>query len=118
MGQHLVGQRVLDVALDRAAQGAGAQQRRVRTVAGESLLERDFQLDEIRAASLVAAQGAGRCLLIEAPAGAGKSALLQAGSEIATREGLRALPARGSELETELAFGVVRQLLEPLVTLF
>ena len=50
-------------------------------------------------------------MVFEGPAGIGKSSLLAA-----TRAGaseLRVLSARGGELERELPFGIVRQLLEP-----
>src|SRR6185437_13887734 len=51
-------------------------------------------------------------VLIEGPAGIGKTALLLAARQLAPQRGMRCLRARCSELEQEFAFGVVRQLLE------
>ena len=52
---------------------------------------------------------------MEGPAGIGKSALLAVARDAAGAEGFRVLRARGAELEREFAFGVVRQLVEPVV---
>src|SRR4051794_41718594 len=60
-----------------------------------------------------AAGGAGRLVIVEGPAGIGKSALLGVLRVLARQHGARRLPARASELEREYPFGVVRQLLEP-----
>ncbi len=59
------------------------------------------------------AGGAGGVLVVEGPAGIGKSALIRAVRGRAADEGLTVLSARGAELEREFSFGVVRQLLEP-----
>src|SRR5919106_1423102 len=48
-------------------------------------------------------------------AGIGKTVLLAAGRDTAERDGFRVLRARGAELEREFAFGVVLQLVEPVV---
>jgi hypothetical protein len=48
--------------------------------------------------------------LIEGPAGIGKTRLLGELKQGASERGLRILSARGSELEREFPFGVVRQL--------
>lgn len=71
----------------------------------ETLLERDEALARI---DDVLAADAGM-VVIAAPAGMGKSALLDATIARSTR---RALVARASELESGFAFGVARQLLE------
>ncbi len=60
-----------------------------------------------------AAGGDGRLLVIEGPAGIGKTALIAEARLAARGAGLRVLGARGSELEQDFAFGVVRQLFEP-----
>ena len=52
-------------------------------------------------------------LVVEGPAGIGKTVLLAAGRDVAEGEDFRVLRARGAELEREFAFGVVRQLVEP-----
>jgi predicted ATPase len=54
-------------------------------------------------------------VLIEGAAGIGKTRLLGEARQRAEAAGMRALAARGSELEREFAFGVVRQLFEPLL---
>jgi ATP/maltotriose-dependent transcriptional regulator MalT len=53
-------------------------------------------------------------VVIEGPAGIGKTRLLAEGRALAHEAGARTLAARASELEGELAFGVVHQLFEGL----
>ena len=79
------------------------------------LLERDRELERIGECLQRAGQGRGGALVVEGPAGIGKTALLRAAREAAEGERFRVLRARGAELEREFAFGVVRQLVEPLV---
>ena len=79
----------------------------------ELLLERDGELESLRAALAEAANGEGRLALVEGPAGIGKSRLLAELRAAAEEDGARVLSARGSELEREFPFGVVRQLFEP-----
>src|SRR5262245_60240897 len=76
------------------------------------LLEREAELDEAATLLSSAREGVGSALLIEGPAGIGKSALIAAIRERAADEGLAVLSARGAELEREFSFGVVRQLFE------
>ncbi len=59
--------------------------------------------------------GEGSFLVVEGPAGIGKSSLLAAGRARAGAAGLAVLGARGSELEQAFAYGLVRQLFEPVV---
>src|SRR5205814_1247466 len=54
-------------------------------------------------------------ILIEGPAGVGKTELTREARAAAEQVHVTPLEARGSELEQPFAFGVVRQLLEPLV---
>src|SRR3954468_15760494 len=77
------------------------------------LLERDDELTALAAALAAARAGAGRLVLVEGPAGIGKTQLLRAGRAVADRDGVRVLGARASELERDFAFAVVRQLFEP-----
>jgi DNA-binding CsgD family transcriptional regulator len=77
-----------------------------------ALLERDRELDLLRASTEAARRGQGAVLLIEAPAGLGKTGLLQVAADLAGARSLRVLPARGGELERDLAYGLVRQLFE------
>src|SRR5919108_2746242 len=82
----------------------------------ELLLERDRELGALQAALADAAGGDGRLALVEGPAGIGKSRLLAELRATAEAEDMRLLAARGSELEREFPFGVVRQLFEPALT--
>ncbi|HEX8053513.1 MAG TPA: AAA family ATPase [Thermoleophilaceae bacterium] len=82
--------------------------------AGEvQLLERGRELESLDSLIDGAAAGDGRIALIEGQAGIGKSRLLAEAREHAQSAGMRVLTAKGSELELEFAFGVVRQLFEP-----
>jgi DNA-binding CsgD family transcriptional regulator len=79
-----------------------------------ALLERDRELARIEAAIARAREGAGATLIVEGPAGIGKSAVLNAARAAAEDDSAtRVLRARGAELERDFAFGVVRQLFEP-----
>jgi predicted ATPase len=76
------------------------------------LLERKPELDALAAALREASAGHGRVLLVEGPAGIGKTRLLEEAQRSATRHGMTVLAARGGELEREFSYGVVRQLFE------
>jgi DNA-binding NarL/FixJ family response regulator len=82
----------------------------------ELLLERDSELESLRSVLQQAAGGGGRLALVEGPAGIGKSRLLAELRRAAQKDDVRVLTARGSELEREFPFGVVRQLFEPPLT--
>lgn len=79
---------------------------------GDVLFEREPELERLRRGAARAAGGAGRLLLIEGPAGIGKTRLLDRAAEEATGLGADVLRARGGELEREFSYGVARQLLE------
>ena len=95
------------MAIDGRAQAARRQ-------AGE-LLERDRELGVLDDLIHGALEGRPGLALVEGPAGIGKSRLLAATREAADGAGFRVLAARGSDLERELPFGVVRQLFDPLL---
>lgn len=76
------------------------------------LLERELELAQVTADIDEAGEGRGGLRVVQAPAGIGKTSLLTAAAEVAQQRGLRVLSARGSELESSFAFGVVRQLFE------
>lgn len=80
------------------------------------LLEREPELAQITGALERANEGQGVLLVVEAAAGLGKTSLLDAAVESARAQGMAALRARGSPLEREFAYGVVRQALEPALT--
>ncbi len=77
------------------------------------LHERDTELADIETALGAASEGRGAALVLEGPAGIGKSSLLDAARAAAPGHGLAVAAARGSDLETAYAWGIVRQLLEP-----
>ena len=79
------------------------------------LLEREVQVAALRALADAARSGGGRFVVIEGTAGIGKTRLLAEGRTIAGSAGMRVLAARGGELEGEFAYGIVRQLFEPLL---
>ena len=81
----------------------------------DELLERSGELGLIRAGAEAVAAGEGRAVVVEGPAGIGKTALVAAARARSCEFGLRPLAARGTELERAFGFGVVRQLLEPAV---
>ena len=89
----------------------------VGRVAPDRLFDRDRELSAVRALLDDAASGAGGLLLVEGEAGIGKTGIVRAADGLARAKGLRVLGARGSELESELAFGLVREMLsEPIRT--
>ena len=75
------------------------------------LFEREPSLGAIDSALAEGRVGGGTALLIEGPAGIGKTALLEEAQGRA--HGFVALRAGGGEFERELPLGVVRQLFEP-----
>src|SRR6476620_9076220 len=77
------------------------------------LLERDEELGRVVAALRRARAGEGTLVVVEGPAGMGKTLLLRAARDAAEAGGMRVLRSRGAELERDFAFGVVRQLFEP-----
>lgn len=77
------------------------------------LFEREAELRSIERLVASARAGESRMLVIEGRAGLGKSRLLAALRDRAGEAGMRVLWARGSEIEREFPFGVVRQLVEP-----
>lgn len=79
------------------------------------LLERSRERSEADAALERARSGSGSILVIEGPAGIGKTALAREVRRRAEEARVRTLWARGGELERDFPYGVVRQLLEPVV---
>src|SRR5215468_1827059 len=79
------------------------------------LLEREVQVAALRALADAARSGGGRFVVVEGTAGIGKTRLLAEARAIAGSAGMGVLAARGGELEGEFAYGIVRQLFEPLL---
>src|SRR5262245_15117409 len=82
---------------------------------GAMLVERERELAAFASALREAERGRGAVVLVEAPAGLGKTSLLKAAGEAGSKAGFACLRARASELERDFAYGCVRQLLEPVV---
>ena len=74
------------------------------------LLEREREVTRLSELLSGAARGRGGVVVIEGPAGIGKTRLLRHARALA--DGFAVLTASGSELEHDFGFGVVRQLLE------
>ena len=82
---------------------------------GPPLLERESELDVVGEALDRLADGQGSMLLIEGPAGIGKTRLLAAATELGRPGTGLMLEARAGQLEREMPFVVPRQLLEPTI---
>ena len=82
---------------------------------GSDLLERDREIAEASRLVDSVRAGEGRLLLVEGAAGIGKTRVLRAIRDLARDRGALTLAARGSELERQSPFNVVRSLLEPAV---
>jgi DNA-binding CsgD family transcriptional regulator len=80
-----------------------------------ALLERDAELAVIAERLAAAREGAGCLLMVEGPAGIGKTRLVRAACDGARACGMAVLTARAGELERGLPYGVVRGLFEKLV---
>lgn len=81
----------------------------------DGLLERHRELGQLAIDLACAGRAEGRVALICGPAGIGKTALLAGVHHQAEAAGMLVLRARGVELEQGFAFGVVRQLFEPVL---
>jgi DNA-binding CsgD family transcriptional regulator len=79
------------------------------------LWEREAECALLDAAIKDAVQGRGRLVLVEGPGGIGKSRLLAEARHQAGEAGAQVASARGTELERDFAFGMVRQLFESLL---
>ncbi len=84
----------------------------VGPAATETLYERARELARIAGRFGEARAGDGGLTVIEGPAGIGKTRLLHEARAHAEQAGMQVLAGRGSELEHDFAFGVLRQALE------
>ena len=82
----------------------------------DDIVDREHELLALRQALAEVAAGGARVLLLEGPAGIGKSRLLLEARRLAAQQSVRVLHARGSQLEKAFGFGVVRQLFEPVLS--
>ena len=94
-----------------AADGAVASERTPAT----DLVDRARETAALRRAVDEVAAGTSGCVLVEGPAGIGKTRLLVEATRLATAGAAWVLSARGSQLEQSFGFGAVRQLFEPAI---
>jgi len=87
----------------------------VSGVVAGGLFEREAELARVGGLLDGVSRGAGAVVVVEGPAGIGKSELLAAVGAGARARGFGVVSARGSEFEAEIAFGVARQLFEPML---
>jgi DNA-binding CsgD family transcriptional regulator len=83
-----------------------------KRVGGPELLERETELAALSELVARARGGRGAMAVIEGPAGIGKTSLIRVGLDSARESGMNILASRGSELERDFPFGIVRQLFE------
>lgn len=76
-----------------------------------ALLERDAAIEDLSAAAREVCGGRGAVVLVEAGAGLGKTAFLDHCVSQLEQAGMRVLAARGSELERDFPYAIVRQLM-------
>lgn len=77
------------------------------------LLDRDRELATLTRHLTSIRAGAGRVVVVEGPAGIGKSSLLAAATRAAAADGFVTCSARGGPLECDAVWGIARQLFEP-----
>lgn len=79
------------------------------------LVGRERECERLVDAVCAAAGGRGDLVVVEGPAGIGKTALLRWLADRCHRDGVCLVAARATELGREVSFGLVRRLLEPQV---
>ena len=77
------------------------------------LLQRDAEMSSLVRQLAEVRAGAGRVIVVEGPAGIGKSSLLTALAGTAGASGVRVLRAWGGPLELDAGWGIARQLFAP-----
>ncbi|HWI04528.1 MAG TPA: AAA family ATPase, partial [Acidimicrobiales bacterium] len=79
------------------------------------LVERTAELEVLDEAVGAAGDGRGGVVVIEGPAGIGKTSLLEEARRLATAGAMGVLAGQGAVLERDFGFGAVRQLFEPML---
>jgi DNA-binding CsgD family transcriptional regulator len=78
------------------------------------LLDRHAELDVLERRLTAIGSGAGRVVVVEGPAGIGKSSLLGAVARSAAAHGVAVVRAHGGPFEQDASWGIARQLFDPL----
>src|SRR5215216_7090322 len=78
----------------------------------QHLRERDGELRELRRLIRSALRGHGGALVVDGPAGTGKTELVAFAQSHARRSGMAVVGARGDQLERDFPFAIVRELFE------
>lgn len=82
---------------------------------GESLLERERELEVARNSMIAAREGRGSLTVVSGEAGIGKTRLLERLAELGHELGFECLSGRGGEVERDMPWGLIRQLFDPLI---
>lgn len=78
-------------------------------------MDRERELAEIGGLIEAVPEDSGGVVVVEGPAGIGKTRLLEEAAQVAGAADLGVFRARGSEFEAGIGFGVARQLFEPML---
>ena len=89
----------------------------IESVTDAGLLEREDALAALSNGITAALSGTGSLVLLEGPAGLGKTELVAVACEEAARNGLEVLRAHGGQVERDVALGAARQLFAPISAL-
>jgi len=84
-----------------------------QTPAMDIVVQRDREVAALTRQVECVIRGAGSVVVVEGPAGIGKSTLLGVTTRIAQASGVRVLRAWGSSLERDAGWGIARQLMAP-----
>lgn len=81
----------------------------------QGLIEREIELRQLKAFLADACEGNGSLMVVEGPAGIGKTSLIRATMSDALERGMTVISGRGGVLEQDVEYGVVRQMVERVV---
>ena len=84
----------------------------VEVANGGIVLERERELSAVQAACSAVGSGHGRLIVVDGPAGVGKTLLISAAAQAAAAAGLEVARTRGGELEQDLGWGIAVDLLD------
>ena len=88
----------------------------VEVANGGIVLERERELDAVQAACGTLGSGHGRLIVVDGPAGVGKTVVMSAAADAAAAAGWEVARTRGGELERDLGWGIAADLLDTLLS--